>query len=99
MPSECSQAVLSSLPDVQIKIFEVTEEELDRQRKGFANGLIAIKIEETTFSMKWACTVDLPLIAYLWGLRACLSGCRQLWELCCACAAVCFHSAGRSKLV
>ena len=44
--------MLSSLFNAQIKFFEVTEEELDRQRKGFANGLIPIKIEETSFSMK-----------------------------------------------
>ena len=42
----------SALFIVQIKFFEVTEEELDCQRKGFANGLIPIKIEETSFSMK-----------------------------------------------
>lgn len=52
VPPGCSQAVLSSLFNAQIKFFEVTEEELDRQRKGFANGLIPIKIEETSFSMK-----------------------------------------------
>lgn len=37
---------------VQVRFFQVSEEELERQRKQFHTGQISIKIEETTFSMR-----------------------------------------------
>ena len=37
----------------QVRFFEVSEDELEKQRSAFSNGQLEIKIEEDNFSMKW----------------------------------------------
>ena len=37
---------------VQVKFFEVSESELEKQRSAFSNGQLQIKIEEQGFSMR-----------------------------------------------
>lgn len=37
----------------QVRFFEVSEAELERQRSAFSNGQLEIRIEEDNFSMKW----------------------------------------------
>ena len=49
------------MPQVRYEV--VPEEELERQRTQFRNGQLAIKIEESTFSMK--CAPFLPGQQYL----------------------------------
>ena len=37
---------------VQVRFFEVSEEELEKQRSAFSNGQLKIKIEHQEFSMR-----------------------------------------------
>lgn len=48
-----SAAVLSALLAlVQVRFFEVSEEELEKQRSAFSNGQLRIRIEQQQFSMR-----------------------------------------------
>ena len=49
----------------QVRYEIVTEEELEEKRAQFRNGQLAIKIEETTFSMKCAPRLLLPAQHFL----------------------------------
>lgn len=40
------------LLDVQVRFFEVSEEELQKKRSAFSNGQLKIKIEHQEFSMR-----------------------------------------------
>lgn len=43
---------------VQVRFFEVSEEELEKQRSAFSNGQLEIKIEQQQFSMRYFFTTD-----------------------------------------
>lgn len=45
------------MDNLQVRFFEVSEEELEKQRSAFSNGQLKIKIEEDDFSMRYVCLI------------------------------------------
>ena len=74
--SQCLCCV-PSLLFLQVRFFEVSEEELEQQRSAFSNGQLEIKIEQDNFSMRCV-YVEEPDSTSASFSTMCVSFCRHL---------------------